>query len=64
MSKAAKVDFVSLRLSAADVANLDAITAALTDAVTRPRVSISDVFRTALRMTAVSLKTPAVAVPV
>jgi len=34
-------NFISFRLSAADVANLDAITAALTDAIVRPRVSIS-----------------------
>jgi RNA:NAD 2'-phosphotransferase (TPT1/KptA family) len=51
-------DFISFRLSATDVSNLDAITAALIDPVTRPRVSISEAVRTALRVAAVSLTTP------
>ena len=56
-----KVGFVSIRLSTDDVANLDAITAAMTDPMTRPRVSISDAFRAALRIAAGSLMVSAIA---
>lgn len=45
----------ALRLSAEDRANLDALSASLTDDVRRPRVSLSETIRAALRIAAGTL---------
>lgn len=46
---------ITFRLSDADEANVAAISAAMTDGTMRPRVSLSDAIRAALRIAAASL---------